>query len=275
MKLPMMLKLLHKLEQLRRHETWSRAQLEAYQAAALRQMRDYAYARSPFYQRYHDGKFDRPLSELPVLTKSMMMENFDRLVTDPSLRLEDVRAFAVKAEPGQRFQNRYWVNATSGSSGHPGFFLFDEEEWLNVLASFARSQEWSGVRIDLTHRLVVKVPVQVVGEAKGVKVQGGLLEVIVREVEIECLPDEIPEHFTVDVTELMIGQSKRAADIPMTESIRLVSQPEAVVAHVVALRAEAEPTPAAEAAPAVAEPEVIKKGKKEEEAVPETKEKKK
>jgi phenylacetate-coenzyme A ligase PaaK-like adenylate-forming protein len=58
----------------------------------------------------------------------------------------------VKAEPGQLFRNRYWVNATSGSSGHPGFFLFDEDEWLNVLASFARSQEWSGVRIDLTQR---------------------------------------------------------------------------------------------------------------------------
>ena len=68
-------------------------------------------------------------------------------------------------------------------------------------------------RIDLTKRIRVTVPVHTAGEAKGVKVQGGLLEVITRAIEIECLPDEIPEDFTVDVTELMIGQSKRASDV--------------------------------------------------------------
>jgi large subunit ribosomal protein L25 len=132
-------------------------------------------------------------------------------------------------------------------------------------------------RIDLTKRLSVRIPVLVTGEPKGVKVQGGLLELIVREVEVECLPDEIPEHFTLDVAELMIGQSKRANEIPMEGSMKLVSPPEAVIAHVVALRAEAEATPAEGegATPAAAEPEVIKKGKKEEEAAPETKEKKK
>ena len=82
----------------------------------------------------------------------MMMEHFDELVTDRALHLEDIRAFATQGEAGQRYQNRYWVNATSGSSGHPGFFLFDEAEWTYVLASFARGQEWSGVRINLTRR---------------------------------------------------------------------------------------------------------------------------
>ena len=53
------------------------------------------------------------------------------------------------------------------------------------------------------------------GDPEGVKIQGGLLEVITREIEIECLPDEIPEHFTVDVTELMIGQNVRASDVPL------------------------------------------------------------
>ena len=72
------------------------------------------------------------------------------------------------------------------------------------------------------------------GEPKGVKLQGGLLEVITREVEIECLPDEIPESFTVDVTELMIGQNLRASDIPLGGSMKLVSPPEQVIAHVVA-----------------------------------------
>lgn len=137
-------------------------------------------------------------------------------------------------------------------------------------------------RIDLTKRLRVSIPVHTVGEAAGVKVQGGLLEVITRAIEIECLPDEIPEGFTVDVTELMIGQAKRASDVALSGSMKLVSSPETVIAHSVALRAEevVEPT-AAEAAAAVApeagatpaEPEVIKKGKKEEEAPAEEKEK--
>ena len=82
----------------------------------------------------------------------MMMEHFDDLVTDRMLRLEEVRAYAEQGEAGQRYRNRYWVNATSGSSGHPGFFLFDDAEWVYILASFARGQEWSGVRINLTHR---------------------------------------------------------------------------------------------------------------------------
>jgi large subunit ribosomal protein L25 len=124
-------------------------------------------------------------------------------------------------------------------------------------------------RIDLTKRLRVSVPVQTQGEPKGVKQEGGLLEVVAREIEIECLPDDIPEHFTVDVTELMIGQAKRAADVALSGSMKLLSPPDTVLAHVVTLRAEA----AAEAAPAEgaaeaaapAEPEVIKKGKKEEE----------
>ena len=138
-------------------------------------------------------------------------------------------------------------------------------------------------RIDLTKRIRVSVPVVTHGEAKGIKLQGGLLEVVAREVEIECLPDEIPEHFTVDVTELMIGQSQRASDIPMTGSMKLLSPPEAVIAHVVIVKVVEEPTPAAAvdaAAPVAgetpAEPEVIKKGKKEEdEPAAETKGKKK
>jgi large subunit ribosomal protein L25 len=126
-------------------------------------------------------------------------------------------------------------------------------------------------RIDLEKRIRVFVPVITEGEAAGIKLQGGLLEIISRETEIECLPDEIPEHFVVDVSSLMIGQSVRAGSIPMTGSMRLLSPPEAVLAHVVAMRAEeVAPAAAVEVAPAAegaagAEPEVIKKGKKEEE----------
>jgi large subunit ribosomal protein L25 len=131
-------------------------------------------------------------------------------------------------------------------------------------------------RIDLTKRIRVSVPVSTIGEAKGVKVQGGLLEVITRSIEIECLPNDIPEKFVVDVTELMIGQAKRASDVALTGSMKLVSSADTVIAHSVALRAEevVAPVEGAVATPvagAVPEPEVIKKGKKEEE--PEEKEK--
>ncbi|MEQ1947974.1 MAG: 50S ribosomal protein L25 [Bryobacteraceae bacterium] len=128
-------------------------------------------------------------------------------------------------------------------------------------------------RIDLTKRIQVKVPVHTTGDPKGVKIQGGLHEVITREIEIECLPDEIPEEFVIDVAEMMIGQSKRASDVVMIGSMTLLSNPEAVISHVVALRAEAEPA-AGEVAAAGAEPEVIKKGKKEEEAAADDKKKK-
>jgi large subunit ribosomal protein L25 len=134
-------------------------------------------------------------------------------------------------------------------------------------------------RIDLTKRIRITVPVHTSGEAKGVKVQGGLLEVITRAIEIECLPDEIPEGFTIDVTELMIGQSKRASDVGLSGSMKLIGAPDTVIAHAVALRAEevvAAPEAAvvAPVAGAAVEPEVIKKGKKDEEA-PEEKGKKK
>lgn len=125
-------------------------------------------------------------------------------------------------------------------------------------------------RIDLTKRIRVSIPVSTEGEPAGVKVQGGLLEIITRAVEIECLPDDIPEHFIVDVRELMIGQSKRASDIALSGSMKLTSAPETVIAHIVTIKVEAEPVAAEVAAPVAgatpAEPEVVKKGKKEEEA---------
>jgi large subunit ribosomal protein L25 len=132
-------------------------------------------------------------------------------------------------------------------------------------------------RIDLTKRITVKVPVITQGDPKGVKLQGGIQDVVTREIEIECLPDEIPEQFVVNVADLMIGQSIRAADIPMEGSMKLVSLPDTVITHVISVKAEE--APAAEivgtAAPAAAEPEVIKKGKKEEEgAAPEAPKKK-
>ena len=127
-------------------------------------------------------------------------------------------------------------------------------------------------RIDLTKRIDVRIPIHTTGEPKGVKVQGGIYEIISRDIEINCLPDEIPGSFTVDVTELTLGQSLRASAIPLSGSMKLVSPADQVISHVILVRVVVAETvePDAAAAPAAtAEPEVIKKGKKEEEAAAE------
>lgn len=122
-------------------------------------------------------------------------------------------------------------------------------------------------RIDLSKRLAVRIPVRPLGEPKGVKQQGGLHELVTRDILIECLPDEIPEEFTMDVTPFLIGQALRAGDIPMAGTMKLVSPADQVISHVIAVRIVAAAATEAEAAPAAAtaEPEVVKKGKKEEE----------
>lgn len=121
-------------------------------------------------------------------------------------------------------------------------------------------------RVDLTKRLSVAVPVHTHGDPKGVKIQGGLHEVITREIHIECLPDDIPEEFIVDVTELMLGQAIRASEVKLSGSMTLMSPGDAVISHVVSVKAEAAPAEADAAAKA--EPEVVKKGKKEDAAAP-------
>ena len=121
-------------------------------------------------------------------------------------------------------------------------------------------------RIAMDKKLTVTVPVVLKGEPKGVKQQGGLLDFVHREIQIECLPADIPEHIEVDVSELMLGQSIRLREIATDPKWTPVSEPDIMLAHVVALKIEAEPEPAeaAAAAPATAaEPEVIKKGKAE------------
>jgi large subunit ribosomal protein L25 len=119
-------------------------------------------------------------------------------------------------------------------------------------------------RIDLTRKLRLHIPIHVTGEAKGVKQQGGVLDVVTKSVEIECIPDDIPDQFDIDVTELMIGNAIRVAGLPVKEGIRILTAGDAVIAHVVGIKEEAAAEPVAAAV--VAEPEVAKKGKKEEEA---------
>jgi len=128
-------------------------------------------------------------------------------------------------------------------------------------------------RIAMDQTLRVGVPVQLTGVPEGVKTQGGILEQVLREVEIECLPGDIPDHIELDVASLVFGQVLRVADLPHSEKLKYVTDENQTVAHITAVKEVVEAAPAeagVEAAAAPAEPEVIKKGKQEiEEAAPE------
>jgi large subunit ribosomal protein L25 len=121
--------------------------------------------------------------------------------------------------------------------------------------------------VALDKALQVSVHVEVSGTPVGVKVQGGILDFVTRELEIECLPTDIPEKIVVDVSELELGKHIRVSDLKLSDKLTVLTDPDVVVVHVVAPRAEEAPVAAegAEAAAgAAAEPEVIKKGKGEE-----------
>jgi large subunit ribosomal protein L25 len=122
------------------------------------------------------------------------------------------------------------------------------------------------LRVAMDVKMRVNVPVHTFGEPQGVKLQGGIFEMVTREVEVECLPGDIPEEFKMDVSELLIGKQLRASDLPLDpKKVKLLTDPQRVLAHVVTLKKEEEPAPEAAVAveTAPAEPEVIKKGKKE------------
>jgi large subunit ribosomal protein L25 len=128
-------------------------------------------------------------------------------------------------------------------------------------------------RIALDKALRVKVRVKLVGIPVGVKASGGILDQVLREVEIECLPSDIPANLAVDVSNLALFDSLRVSDLPHSDAIKYLNAEDATVAHVVSIREEVAPVAevdaaaaAAAAATTTAEPEVAKKGKPEAEA---------
>jgi len=123
--------------------------------------------------------------------------------------------------------------------------------------------------VAMDKKLTLTVPVVLKGEPKGVKQQGGIVDFVNREIEVEVLPADIPEHIDIDISELMLHQGIRVRDLPQDAKWKAISDAEMMIVHVVTVKAEAEPVAAegavAAATPATpAEPEVIKKGKKEE-----------
>jgi putative adenylate-forming enzyme len=124
---------------------WTRSELERRQAQRLATLRRFAWERSPFYRRFHAGLENHPLDALPILTKAVMMDNFDDLVTDRAVRLADAEDFLRANAGGDLFRHRYVVLSTSGSTGRRGLFLFDRQEWLTALAMITRPMAWAGL----------------------------------------------------------------------------------------------------------------------------------
>jgi large subunit ribosomal protein L25 len=159
-------------------------------------------------------------------------------------------------------------------SGHNTLFQVDLngkhepailKDWLNDPVS-GNLLHVDLLRVAMDVRMRVQVPVHTFGDPAGVKVQGGVFEVVTREVEIECLPGDIPSEFRADVSNLMLNDALRARDLQLdTTKLKLLTDPEQVLAHVVTLKVEEEKPAevAATEAATPAEPEVIKKGKKE------------
>ncbi|MFB3854987.1 MAG: 50S ribosomal protein L25 [Vicinamibacterales bacterium] len=188
-----------------------------------------------------------------------------------------------------------YYGADKGQDGHPVAIPIsvDPKALLGILHSDSGANTLISLKLDggdsrvmireyqldpVTHRLLhadfykvamdrkvkVTVPVVIKGEARGVKQQGGLLDFVHREIEVECLPADIPESVEVDVSDLLVGQSIRLREVATDVRWQPVTDPEVMLVHVVAPRLQAEEPAAEAAAPAgPAEPEVIKKGKAE------------
>lgn len=140
MNLRVIANVLRKRRQLRHHERWSPTELATHQTSALAALRAHAVERSPFYAELHRGRESAPLEALPVVTKAMLMERFDDVVTDRAVKHADVLSFLETDDGSKLFHDPYWVTATSGSTGRRGIFLADES-----IAAIPRSVRWPSI----------------------------------------------------------------------------------------------------------------------------------
>lgn len=141
------LQLFRNVQQLITHRDWRPEQLADLRQRQLAALRAVAYRASPFYRDFHAGLYDRPLDELPVLTKRLVMDHFDDVVTDRSIHLDAIRNQANKTQPAP-----FRAAVTSGSTGEPGVFVFGRDDWAWALAAFVRAEMWAGLAIGPSKR---------------------------------------------------------------------------------------------------------------------------
>lgn len=139
-----------------RRDRWAREQLLAYQQQALRHLLSHAVSRSAYYAQRLEGLQGAPLDQLPVLTKATLVTEWDRLCTQPSLTLREVelrlrRIEQTSADPAHGWRGRWWLGASGGTTGRRVALAWDRREWAQVLASYARVNDWAEVAVDLRH----------------------------------------------------------------------------------------------------------------------------
>ncbi len=169
------LKLVGKIRALKRREKWTREQIKQYQQQELQKLREFAYASSPFYKKFHKGLEGCPLTELPVLTKQELMQSWDEIVTDRSLRLKDVEQFLENMTEFQPYSSGHYAFATGGTTGVKGVFLFNQDEFLTMFALTARASGWMGIHLSLRERprmavVQSRLPWHLAGAAHSLKV---------------------------------------------------------------------------------------------------------
>lgn len=142
----------------RQRDDWTRRRLEDFQAAGLMRLRRHALRHSLHFADQHRGLERAPLAELPPLTKSELMASWDRIVTSPELSLDSVTQHLLNMEtvggdPGRPWKGRWWMAATAGTTGERAVFVWDRGEWTAILSSYARVNDWSGVKVGPRRRL--------------------------------------------------------------------------------------------------------------------------
>lgn len=175
-----------------------------------------------------------------------------------------------------QFHPRQLANVLGSKEKHHTLFQLQVRDGEETLAMIVETQ-WEPVKGTLRHvdfkrvlmdrKLRARVPIVTVGESRGIKEQGGVYELLIRELEVECLPADLLEEFTFDVTPMMLHEQVRVVDLQgkIGDRIRILREPQAVICHVVAPKVVEEVKPAEAVVAEAAEPEVIKKGKAEEE----------
>lgn len=147
-----LLRVIHGARGLAKHESWTRKEIKQYQDQELKKLREFAYANSPFYKQFHKGLENRPLNELPVLTKKQLMTSWDDVATDRSLHLKDVEQFLDNVKGLEAFKNKYYAFATGGTTGVKGITIYNKDEFGNFFSQSTRLSKWVGMHFKFGER---------------------------------------------------------------------------------------------------------------------------
>lgn len=170
MNLPILLRTVGRMRSARERFTWLRERLLQYQSQQLAELLRFARERSPFYQNLHRGLKGRDLAEYPIVTKPQLMDAFDRVVTEPEIRFDQVEDFLAHCSAREKFMGKYIVTSTSGTTGRRGIFLNTDSEWADYTEPYTRPSVWArstpGVRPGRrTAHITSKVPWTVAARA--------------------------------------------------------------------------------------------------------------